>query len=70
MLKHAGITHIVNCMAHKLPSAFQDQLTYLPLRLEDSTDSDLEPSIIKALQFLKKVQKQSGKVLIHCRKVS
>ncbi|KAK4225942.1 hypothetical protein QBC38DRAFT_529985 [Podospora fimiseda] len=63
-LKSLGITHILSI--GKSPLYLDEEITYLRLSLLDSEDGDIIPVIDKSCDFIDMVEKENGKVLVHC----
>jgi predicted protein tyrosine phosphatase len=60
-----GITHICNC-AKQIANSFEGEFVYLKLNLHDSQDEELIPHFQAVTNFIKRVERLRGRVLIHC----
>ncbi|KAG6610506.1 Dual specificity protein phosphatase [Phytophthora cinnamomi] len=65
LLNFLGVTHICNC-AKQVGNSFEGEFIYLKLNLRDSQDEELIPHFQTVTKFIKRVERQRGRVLIHC----
>lgn len=69
LLQLAGITHIINAAGDLSQNLWEDKgLVYLRFCMLDSPHQCIMSEVYQTLDFVSTVQKQSGKVLIHCQK--
>jgi len=70
ILRSNGITHIVNCSAAVVESAFtaDSSLKYLSLNMIDGRQDDISWFVCEVIQFIMGARSVGGKVLIHCEK--
>jgi hypothetical protein len=61
-----GITHVVNtaCSVSKCP--FVNEITYLPLSIEDSRNEDILSYVYPCIEFIEAAISSGGRVLVHC----
>jgi protein-tyrosine phosphatase len=65
-----GITHIIN-VTKDIPfyheNSNRTKIEYLRIPVNDSIDQDIKKYFDKTNEFIEKVKKQNGKVLVHCQ---
>lgn len=66
VLKHLGVTHIVNATEDLLAPPDGHGFEYLRCPLKDLEEEDLQPHIPVAMSFLEKGLSSGGSVLVHC----
>jgi hypothetical protein len=59
-----GITHIINCSGTN--SKLHENINYLNINIVDEPCFNILSSIISAIDFIERCNKESGKVLVHC----
>ena len=67
VLKHCGITHILNC-TKKIKNYFEDDFQYLKLNIVDDEETSLQDSMFRSYKFIDSALKSSNsaRVLVHC----
>lgn len=63
-LKEEGITHIVNCSADEVESAFPDDFKYTGFPIADAIDESIEEYFDDAYNAIAAVKDAKGKVLV------
>lgn len=64
VLRHRGITHILNVSACK--NLYEDAFTYCSLAMPDDNSAEIHQYIDMAVTFIADSISQGGKVLVHC----
>ncbi|XP_071502133.1 dual specificity protein phosphatase 1-B-like [Diadema antillarum] len=64
VLEEHGITAVLN--VSRLPNYFPTCFRYMQIPVDDSTDADLLPWFEEATNFIESVQRNNGRVLVHC----
>ncbi|KAF5399224.1 Dual specificity protein phosphatase 10 [Paragonimus heterotremus] len=67
LLRHLGITHIVN-VSNSVPMPFQGtaEFKYLRLPASDTNQQNLRPAFDSAIAFINKARESNGIILVHC----
>lgn len=67
-LVEKGITHVLNCVAHKYANGFEHKFTYLSLRMDDNVDYEIMNDLDVAADFIQESIVANGRTLVHCLK--
>ncbi len=65
MMDRYGITHVLNS-CKQLKNFFPDDYTYLKINAMDDPKYDIRKDFEKASEFIARVEKLKGRVLVHC----
>lgn len=66
VLRHNGITHVLNCVGFVSPEYFKNDLVYKTLWLKDSPSEDITSILYDVFDYFEDVRKQNGRVFVHC----
>ncbi|KAF5467234.1 hypothetical protein F2P56_017081 [Juglans regia] len=66
ILKHNGITHVLNCVGFVCPEYFKDDFMYRTLWLQDSPSEDITSILYDVFDYFEDVREQGGRVFVHC----
>ncbi|KAL5569145.1 hypothetical protein UlMin_025720 [Ulmus minor] len=66
ILKHNGITHILNCVGFVCPEYFKADFVYRTLWLQDSPSEDITSILYDVFDYFEDVREQRGRVFVHC----
>jgi len=64
-LNKLNVTHILN-MTKELPNAYPNSFLYERVPIKDNNDADIAAYFPKIVNFLRRVEKCKGRVLVHC----
>eukprot|EP00045_Choanoeca_perplexa_P019228 m.263 g.263 ORF g.263 m.263 type:complete len:471 (-) comp345_c0_seq1:46-1458(-) len=65
VVKGMRLTHIVNCSIEH-PNTFEEDVSYLSIRLTDESDQDIKVHFRSLCAFLDRVRAEHGRCLVHC----
>ena len=65
VVENLKLTHIVN-IGREHPNAFPGRLTYLTIKLDDVSHSNLQIYFPESTQFIEEAILKGGRVLVHC----
>ncbi|KAK3028811.1 hypothetical protein RJ639_038638 [Escallonia herrerae] len=66
ILKHHGITHILNCVGFVCPEYFKADFVYRTLWLQDNPSEDITSILYDVFDYFEDVREQRGRVFVHC----
>lgn len=73
LLRHLGVTHVLNCAGYKGPRPVPNAspyeglgIDYHEFQAEDTDRYDICQHFPEAFRYLDRVERQGGKVLVHC----
>ncbi|KAF4070419.1 hypothetical protein AMELA_G00285330 [Ameiurus melas] len=66
LLQRCGITAVLN-VSSSCPNLFENELSYMTLRVEDSMAADIRVLFPQAIHFIDSVKESGGRVLVHCQ---
>nr|GMD16627.1 protein-tyrosine-phosphatase MKP1-like [Ipomoea batatas] len=66
ILRHNGITHVLNCVGFICPEYFKGDLVYKTLWLRDSPTEDITSILYDVFDYFEDVREQGGRVFVHC----
>ncbi|KAG7332061.1 hypothetical protein KOW79_003895 [Hemibagrus wyckioides] len=66
LLRLCGITAVLN-VSSACPNLFENELSYMTLRVEDSMAADIRVFFPQAIRFIDSVKESGGRVLVHCQ---
>ncbi|KAH1260835.1 Protein-tyrosine-phosphatase MKP1 [Glycine max] len=66
ILKHNGITHVLNCVGFVCPEYFKADFVYRTLWLQDSPSEDITSILYDVFDYFEDVREQGGRVFVHC----
>ncbi|OVA18266.1 Dual specificity phosphatase [Macleaya cordata] len=66
ILRHNGITHVLNCVGFVCPEYFKADLVYKTLWLQDSPSEDITSILYDVFDYFEDVREQGGRVFVHC----
>ncbi|KAI1287998.1 Dual specificity protein phosphatase 1-B [Halotydeus destructor] len=64
-LERLGITALLN-VSHTCPNHFEQLFTYKSIPVEDTCLENISAHFHEAIDFIEKIEKNGGKVLVHC----
>ncbi|KAK7273094.1 hypothetical protein RIF29_14140 [Crotalaria pallida] len=66
ILKHNGITHVLNCVGFVCPEYFKADFVYRTLWLQDSPSEDITSILYDVFDYFEDVRELGGRVFVHC----
>lgn len=66
LLRHYGVTHILNCAGDHCTNHFPDDFNYKTYYISDSSGEDITCLFYETIDFIEDARQHGGKVLIHC----
>ncbi|TXG49673.1 hypothetical protein EZV62_025548 [Acer yangbiense] len=66
ILKHNGITHVLNCVGFVCPEYFKADFVYRTLWLQDSPSEDITSILYDVFDYFEDVRENGGRVFVHC----
>ncbi|CAL0318821.1 unnamed protein product [Lupinus luteus] len=66
ILKHNGITHVLNCVGFVCPEYFKADFVYKTLWLQDSPSEDITSILYDVFDYFEDVRELGGRVFVHC----
>ncbi|KAI4385695.1 hypothetical protein MLD38_003690 [Melastoma candidum] len=66
ILKHNGITHVLNCVGFACPEYFKGDFSYQTLWLQDNPSEDITSILYDVFDYFEDVREQRGRVFVHC----
>ncbi|KAK9052716.1 hypothetical protein SSX86_029346 [Deinandra increscens subsp. villosa] len=66
VLRHNGITHVLNCVGFVCPEYFKKDLVYKTLWLQDNPSEDITSILYDVFDYFEDVREQNGRVFVHC----
>ncbi|KAF1869658.1 hypothetical protein Lal_00017233 [Lupinus albus] len=66
ILKHNGITHVLNCVGFVCPEYFKADFVYRTLWLQDSPSEDITSILYDVFDYFEDVREHCGRVFVHC----